>query len=222
MVIRLQGFDRGIFGGNFHTSNNLYIPPGLDAVCYSCGSDYVQGFRNAIIQARAGRVVMSVDCTNLLNLRHLYDKDRGWETTYPSSGVLSFDAIRQYGSSGKAAIAIVTYGNGVVTALQARRVLVDDGIINSASHVDVVDCPYLSRVPDELRKPIQQYDKVLFADICKQGNGILASHACSLQSDGLLPAQWDIVTAPRTYNPLGNTCTFLNKSDIVEAFIKLL
>jgi 2-oxoisovalerate dehydrogenase E1 component len=30
MVVRLQGFDRGVFGGNFHTHNMLACPPGLD------------------------------------------------------------------------------------------------------------------------------------------------------------------------------------------------
>ena len=37
MLIRLQGFDKGIFGGNFHTHNSLHLPPGLDVVCYSNG-----------------------------------------------------------------------------------------------------------------------------------------------------------------------------------------
>jgi 2-oxoisovalerate dehydrogenase E1 component len=45
MVVRLQGFDKGIFGGNFHTHNMLQIPPGLDVVCYSNGRDYVKGMR---------------------------------------------------------------------------------------------------------------------------------------------------------------------------------
>ena len=75
MVIRLQGFDKGVFGGNFHTHNTLYIPPGIDVVCYSNGADYVRGWRYAMLQARAGRVVMSVDSTNLLNQRHLFDVD---------------------------------------------------------------------------------------------------------------------------------------------------
>ena len=71
MIVRIQGFDRGVFGGNFHTHNMLsHIPPGVDAVCYSNGRDYARGFRNAIKQAQAGRVVMFIDCTNLLNLRH--------------------------------------------------------------------------------------------------------------------------------------------------------
>ena len=51
MVIRLQGFDKGVFGGNFHTHNMIsHIPPGVDVVCYSNGRDYVRGFRNAILQ----------------------------------------------------------------------------------------------------------------------------------------------------------------------------
>jgi TPP-dependent pyruvate/acetoin dehydrogenase alpha subunit len=55
MVIRLQGFDRGLFGGNFHTHNMLsHMPPGVDVVCYSNGEDYVRGFRHAIAQAKAG------------------------------------------------------------------------------------------------------------------------------------------------------------------------
>ena len=45
MMIRLQGFDKGIFGGNYHTHNSVSIPPGIDVVCYSNGSDYVQGLR---------------------------------------------------------------------------------------------------------------------------------------------------------------------------------
>jgi hypothetical protein len=81
MVVRLQGFDRGTFGGNFHTHNMLHMPPGIDVVCFSNGEDYVRGFRNAVKQAKGGRLVMLVDCTALLNLRHLHaqDKDRGWE-----------------------------------------------------------------------------------------------------------------------------------------------
>lgn len=49
MVIRLQGFDKGIFGGNFHTHNMINIPPGLDVVCYSNGRDYVRGMRFVVV-----------------------------------------------------------------------------------------------------------------------------------------------------------------------------
>lgn len=92
-----------------------HIPPGVDVVCYSNGEDYVRGFRNAVAQARTGRVVVFIDSTNLLNLRHLHEKDRGWETAYPVDGVMSFHDVRRFGDSGKTLI--VTYGNGSVLLL---------------------------------------------------------------------------------------------------------
>lgn len=229
MIIRLQGFDRGLFGGSFHTSNSLpHMPPGVDVVCYSNGHDYVKGFRYAIQQAAAGRVVMSVDCTHLLNLRHLHDKDRGWETSYPeleeesNSNLMSFDQVRRYGTTGKTAI--VTYGNGVVTSLQARRYLVEAGDLLNEEAIDIIDCPYLSAAPAGLHEVLPQYDNVLFADICKQGPSTapLSSLVTSLQQDGRLSVHWGFVAAPRTYNPLGNMCTFLNADDVVEAARKMV
>jgi 2-oxoisovalerate dehydrogenase E1 component len=219
MIVRLQGFDRGLFGGNFHTSNQLnLIPPGIHVVCYSNGEDYAMGFRNALDQAKQGSVVVSVDCTNLLNLRHLHDKDRGWERSYPpKQKIIGFDFVRRYGKEGKHAI--VTYGNGVVTAIQARKLLSASGEI--ADHdIDVVDCPLLSSVPKGLRTIVSQYESVIFADVCKEGPGgnILSSLACSLQKEGRLPNKWQLVCAPRTYNPLGSFTTFLNVEDIVETF----
>ncbi|KAL7535778.1 hypothetical protein ACHAXR_008436 [Thalassiosira sp. AJA248-18] len=222
MIIRIQGFDKGIFGGNFHTHNMIsHIPPGVDVLCYSNGEDYARGFRNAIIQARNGRVVALVDCTNLLNLRHLHEKDRGWETAYPAAEeVMSFHDVKQYGDRGKHLI--VTYGNGVVTALRARRALAEQEVINHESEIDIIDSPYLSDIPEGLRDLLAKgiYEDVLFADICKEGPGsnILSSTVMGLKKDGILPAKWDFVAAPRTYNPLGNVVTFLNEEDIISSF----
>jgi len=227
MVIRLQGFDRGLFGGNFHTHNALqHIPPGVDVVCYSNGEDYVRGFRNAILQAKNGRIVMLVDSTHLLNLRHLFDKDRVWERCYPSNnevGTMRFDEVRRYGTQG--CWAVLSYGNGVVTSLQARRSLLESGLIASENEVDVIDCPYLSDVPDGLHDIIGQYRGILFADPCKAGPGssVLAPMVTFLQDKGMLPAnKWKLVAAPRTYNPLGSLVTFLNVDDIVLRFKEII
>jgi 2-oxoisovalerate dehydrogenase E1 component len=225
MVVRLQGFDRGLFGGNFHTHNMLpHIPPGVDVVSFSNGHDYVCGFRHAIAQAKAGRVVVSVDCTELLNRRHLHGKDRGWEMVYPleDEPLLGFDHVRRYGTKGN--MAIVTYGNGVVTSLQARRALFESSAISSEEELDIIDCPYLSGVPDGLRNVVGQYAGIVFADICKDGPGsnVLSSMATSLHREELLPSNWDLVAAPRTYNPLGNVSTFLNVDDITDACKKVL
>jgi len=236
MVVRLQGFDRGLFGGNFHTHNMLSnIPPGIDVVCYSNGEDYVRGFRHALRQAKAGRVVVSVDSTNLLNLRHVHDKDRGWERAYPTltskddsddtdagtGNLMGFHDIVTYGTTGK--VAMVTYGNGVVTALQARRSLVKRGLLLTEEEIDILDCPCLSMVPDGLKEKLSRYEGVIFADICKEGPGsnVMSSTIISLQTDDLLPPYWTSVFAPRTYNSLGSVETFLNVIDIEDAWKKL-
>ena len=225
MIIRIQGFDKGVFGGNFHTHNMIsHIPPGIDVLCYSNGRDYARGFRNAIIQAQHGRVVVFVDCTNLLNLRHLHDKDRGWETTYPDkTELMNFNDVRRFGDSGK--VLIVTYGNGVVTALRARQILVERCVISSSDELDILDCPYISAIPDGLRNAlsIRMYEGVIFADICKEGPGsnVLSAMIVGLKKEGLLNSNWEFVAAPRTYNPLGNLTTFLNEDDIISSFLKL-
>jgi hypothetical protein len=197
-----------------------HVPPGVDVLCFSNGLDYARGFRNAIIQARNGRVVILIDSTNLLNLRHLHEKDRGWETTYPPEDeVMGFHDVRRFGMIGKDLI--VTYGNGVVTALQARRSLIERKVISNEHELDIIDAPYISDVSDGLRDALssEQYERVLFCDVCKEGPGsnILSSTIMSLKKLGILP-RWDFVAAPRTYNPLGNTITFLNEDDIIRAY----
>jgi pyruvate/2-oxoglutarate/acetoin dehydrogenase E1 component len=230
MIIRLQGFDRGIFGGNFHTHNMLsHIPPGIDVLCFSNGRDYVRGMRYAFHQAMAGRTIMVVDCTNVLNLRHVHEKDREWEFAYPNdpNDLLTFDQIQRYQAAGlhEASRAIVTYGNGVVTALQARRDLVREGIIVDESQLDIIDSPYLSGVSKELEVAMSDYPNgVLFADICKEGPGsnIFSSIIMVLKEHGSLPDRWAFCGAPRTYNPLGSNVTFLNRDTIKQAFVKNL
>jgi hypothetical protein len=244
MIIRLQGFDKGVFGGNYHTHNTLQIPPGVDVVCYSNGEDYARGWRfvkpmplplacspqdafahlvihptqravrllrrYAVEQASAGRVVMSVDSTNLLNLRHLHGGDDKWRRPYPDKGeMLPWSSVVRYGGGGRRAI--VTYGNGVVAALQAREEL------PNPQDVVVIDSPYLSSASSGLRAALREVDEVVFADVCKQGQHPLAGIITELHADGDLPARWGSVAALATYNPLGSTMTFTSSEDIVQA-----
>jgi 2-oxoisovalerate dehydrogenase E1 component len=246
MVIRLQGFDKGVFGGNFHTHNMLHLPPGLDVVCYSNGADYARGMRHCLRQARAGRVVMSVDSTDLLNRRHLdaSARDDGWIAKYPGSEEeLTFDHVIVYSSelNGKGnqdtnystdvALAIVTYGNGVPSALLAARHLSEQPSISQGGSVVVIDAPYLSAIPAGLRNFIinnsgsfGKVRNILFADVCKEGPGMpLGAHATTLHSEGALDhCSWATVGAARTYNPLGSTLTFLSEDSIVAAAEHLL
>ncbi len=224
MVVRLQGFGAGVFGGNMHTHTSLHLLPGVDVVCYSNGEDYARGFRNAVIQAKAGRMVMLVDCTDLLNRRHVIGKDRGWERPYPPPGeVLSFDDVRVYPGSGaggsRGDVAVVTYGNGVVTALQAADAIKGRG---DARTVDVIDCMLLSSPAAGLKQELGKYERVVFADICKEGANPLSGMMQELKSEGLLENKWAFTSSQKTYNPLGNLLTFMNEDDIVKAVDSVL
>eukprot|EP01061_Rhynchopus_euleeides_P020168 TRINITY_DN32905_c0_g1_i1.p1 TRINITY_DN32905_c0_g1~~TRINITY_DN32905_c0_g1_i1.p1 ORF type:complete len:771 (+),score=312.17 TRINITY_DN32905_c0_g1_i1:36-2315(+) len=330
MVIRLQGFDRGVFGGNFHTHNMLHLPPGIDVVCYSNGPEYARGMRHCVKQARAGRVVMSVDCTNLLNSKHLDPQDRDglWEMPYTKAGdIASFDEVTVYGPP-DATTAVVTYGNGVITSIAAAREMeekygidvkvidcpylsgIPEGLleamqgvdavvfadickfgqhpfgahIGNSKHLDpqdrdglwempytkagdiasfdevtvygppdattavvtygngvitsiaaaremeekygidvkVIDCPYLSGIPEGLLEAMQGVDAVVFADICKFGQHPFGAHIGSLKFRDLLPDRWQVCAAQPTYNPLGTYLTFLNVPDVTHAIKHVL
>jgi len=214
MIIRLQGFGVGVFGGNFHTHNMLHIPPGLDVVCYSNGYDYVRGMRYLVEQAKNGRVCMSVDSTHLLNERHLHDKDEGWLMKYPEwDEVLDFDTVMKYEEVSEPRILVVTYGSGVLFSLRAAKTLRE----NHDIEICVIDCPLLSGCPKMLKEEMKRFDKVVFADLCKKGSNPLSYHVTVLQDEGLLPSRWSLVGSHRTYNPLGTTLTFLNDGDIVDS-----
>ena len=192
---------------------------------------------------------MVVDCTNLLNLRHIHERDRSWEMPYPENDtdIMTFDEIRRYtatdgtiesssprppSSSSMANTtttnttntALITYGNGVVTCLKARRGLLDLGVISKEEDLDVIDVPYLSGISSGLEDALLEYDNVVFADICKEGPGsnVFSSMIVTLEERGTLPMNWSFVGAPRTYNPLGSTVTFLNQDRIENAVIRLL
>ena len=82
-------------------------------------------------------------------------------------------------------------------------------------NIDVIDCPCLSETPSQLRDVLADYDAIVFADVCKAGPQFpLAGMIADLQSIGDLPIHWQAVGAVNTYNPLGNTSTFLNESDV--------
>ncbi len=215
MIIRLQGFDEGIFGGNFHTQNTLIMPPGLEVVCYSNGEDYVKGLRFCVEQIKKGSVIMLVDSTKLLNMKHIHDKDDGWLRKYPNNNeILHFDEIIQYGN-GKD-LTIVSFGNGVVKSLQTQKILKDKHGINCT----VIDTPYISNIPKDFINFLDNEVPVLFADVCKSKNGVYDKWVVELNKKGILPKRWNFVGALDTYNPLGSTLTFLSVEDIVEGALK--
>ena len=85
------------------------------------------------------------------------------------------------------------------------------GAASSQAGITVIDSPYLSHATAGLREAVQGLDAVVFADVCKQGQGPLASIIAELQATGDLPAAWQHVAALRTFNPLGCTATFTSE-----------
>ena len=240
MVLRMQGFDEGVFGGHFHTANAppVFGIPGLDVFAYSNGHDWARGLRAAVRHATNGGVSMLLDSTALLARKHLIPaaRDDGWQFEYPHSlGELSADdvVLYPYGaspagsltvSSATAAgmssaeggrLVVVTYGNGVPKSLEA--------IETSGIPCDLIDVPLLSRCPEALPPLLRasRYSGMLLVDVCRQGAGPLAHLASQLHDLQALPARWRTLSATPTYNPLGRTLTFTSPEDIGTALAVL-
>jgi len=79
-----------------------------------------------------------------------------------------------------------SYGNGVPTALRARRMLEERGV----DGVVVVDVPLLSGIASGVVDLLPRFSAVLFADVCKLGQHPHAGQIVQLQEQGLLPARW--------------------------------
>jgi hypothetical protein len=130
-------------------------------------------------------------------------------------------------------VAIVTYGNGVVTSLQARTSLLERQDVISINNeeldtdidIDIIDCPYLSDVPKGLENIICDYDYILFADICKEGPGsnIFSSMITTLQQKRkfLSTSRWQFIGAPRTYVSIYSSSSS-NSFYYIESIILLL
>ena len=118
-------------------------------------------------------------------------------------------------------LAIVTYGNGVVSSLQAVKELEEK---HGHSGVTVVDSPYLSAPPAELKEILPSFERVVFVDVCKQGQNPLSGHVTTLHNEGHLGSDqpWRFVAAAPTYNPLGSTITFVQPEDVVKASLDVL
>jgi hypothetical protein len=219
MVLRIHGFQPGIFGWNDQTTQDMLDEqPGIDILCYSNGLDYARGFRNAIVQAKAGRIVILIDCKNLLGLRHLFGKDRAWERKYPTDvrQAIGFHNVTRYCSTSNSPstrairkIAIVSYGNGVIEALLGREKWYNGKDLSGnrdrvmACAVDVIDCPLLSEVPDGIKELLQyfRYDRVIFADVIKEEPSPLINMIVQLQAEKLIPDGWVFLQAPTSNSP---------------------
>lgn len=214
----------------------LSFPPGLDVVCFSNGADYARGMRYLLQCAKEGRVVMSVDSTDLLNKRHVHDEDKDemmlrpfdddrkdqLQQTYGFNQIIVYeDNNKQKEQQKKKQLVIVSYGNGILTALQSRKELQQQ---YPDLNVTIIDSPCLSQTPSQLKAYFddkkEKVDYLLLADVCKHAPGMpMAMRLLDLQQGKHLQhvQQWQVIGATNTYNPLGTYLTFLSVEDILAA-----
>ena len=235
MVLRMQGFDEGVFGGHFHTANGppVWGVPSLDVLCHSNGHDWARAARRARARGGGRRLDAARPRPRGLNRRHvLQGRDAQRESLPPGAVLRAYDVIayadgslrggpsprrrgrrrrrrrrRRLGDEAAADVAVIAYGNGV-GALEARA--------HSGVRCDVIDTPLLSRCSRALPLLRARYRRLLLVDV-PAGGGPLAQLAATLQQRGALPAEWRLLTAPPTYNPLGRTLTFVSAEGIADA-----
>ena len=75
----------------------------------------------------------------------------------------------------------MSYGNGVVTSLRARRALAKR-LGWDEDDITVIDSPYLSGVRQGLVDAVTELSHVVFVDVCKQGQHPFAGFISDLQS----------------------------------------
>ncbi len=172
MVLRIAGlgYQKG-FGGHFHNDNSLAVLrdiPGIVMACPSQGADAARMLREAVRLAREeGRVVAFIEPIALYGARDLAaDKDGQWMTRYPEPGErIGLGEIGQYGEG--TALAIVTYGNGVLLSRQAQIALADSGIASR-----VIDLRWLAPLPEPaLLAAVAPCGRVLIVDECRRTGG---------------------------------------------------
>ena len=176
MIICLQEFDRGVFGGASTRTN-------AQRTASSSGMSWLfpmgtAGFAVGATPAPGslGWVFMVVDSTELLNTRHIdvVAKGDALLTPYPPvDEVLPFDAVRLHTSldSGGSLAGWISQPEHPST----RAVTADD--------IVVIDTPCIcAKVPgDSLKASDQRCDALLFADVCKEVRGLwrTPSQPCS-------------------------------------------
>ena len=85
-------------------------------------------------------------------------------------------------------VAIVTFGNGVRTALQYAHAAArtakqqqqqqQHGGDTPTLLVSVIDSPCISQTPAQLRDLLPHFDAVVFADVCKVRRACVRVHVC--------------------------------------------
>jgi len=173
MLVRIAGlgYQKG-FGGHFHNDNSLAVLrdiPGVIVAVPSRGDEAVRMLRTcARLAAEENRVVVMVEPIALYPARDLHKPGDGlWMQPYPAP-----DQAMDFGSVGidgeGTDLAIVTYGNGVMLAHQARAALAAAGLATR-----IIDLRWIAPLPEAaLRKAVQGVRNILIVDECRRSGNV--------------------------------------------------
>ncbi len=183
MVLRIAGlgYQKG-FGGHFHNDNSLAVLrdiPGVILCVPSSGDEAAMMLRTcADLAADDARVVVMVEPIALYAMRDLHTAgDGGWMARYPAPDrrlTLGEVGIRGDG----AALAIVTYGNGVALAVRAAAAL---------TGVRIIDLRWLAPLPEaSLKAALHGVARVLIVDECRKSGNVSEALMTLLAGHGAL------------------------------------
>jgi len=198
----------------------------------------VRLFRRALQLAKLeGRLVIIIEPIKSYALKTYGAKKRKWTSSYPGKHeIMDLQELIEYDTSGerhssatdRKRLAIVSYGNGLRLSLEAARILNEKHGINSIS---VIDRPCLrgGAGPAQLRKILQRFDFVLFADESReQGCPSLELITQLVTDPDSLPSapKVALVAASNSFIPLGEAAKvaglYLSEPRIVASALQLL
>lgn len=221
MVLRIAGlgYQKG-FGGHFHNDNSLAVLrdiPGVILAVPSNGADAAMMLRECVRLAREEqRVVAFVEPIALYPMRDLHaDKDGLWMRHYPEPSRLI--PLGQVGSTGSGNCAIVTFGNGVYLANQAKAELEAAGV-----PIRIIDTRWLSPLPKEaLTEAVAGCSHILVLDETRHSGGVAEAlmahfHETSGAKLARLTAKDSFIATGPAY-----AATMPGKADVVAAVLNL-
>lgn len=225
MVLRIAGlpYQKG-FGGHFHNDNSLAVLrdiPGLIIAVPSHGAEAAKMLRSCVRAAyESGRVVVFVEPIALYMTKDLHSEgDRDWSFPYPDPRQEL--PIGQAEYEGKGDVLIITYGNGVFFASQAKAILARQHKIS----LSILNLRWISPLDwESISKAVSEHKKVIVFDECRK-TGSLSEALLSgiVQRNGSKLPRIEVLAADDCFIPLGVAAAagLPKTKDIVDTAIRL-
>jgi 2-oxoisovalerate dehydrogenase E1 component len=240
MVVRIAGlaYQKG-FGGHFHNDNALGVLsdiPGIVVACPTRADDAAGMLRTCVAAAGidAG-VAIFLEPIALYHVRDLHQAGDGGWLAADRGGSVAIGSARLYraaadssaaddaapvssGSTGGAALTMITFGNGVPMSLRVAARLGEGGVA-----VDVLDLRWLAPLPiDDMLAAARASGRVLVVDETRRTGGVGEGVIAALLEGGF-SGQIARVASRDSFVPLGPAAdhVLLSEDEIEKAALHL-